>query len=293
MRSFEYDAVASVVVLSVSGMLALLGVVCNGLLLQVLWRINELWGSFTFRLITCAAVGDLVASLTTVGIGMFRLVLGYPGVMESAWYCRVFGFSLFFSHNLSGLLVSLIALDRYLVVKHRQRLHPAYTWVFVTVVALTFGAALACNSYQNSFAVDPTFSFCLPSGSTESSVAAIFTEVLVNIPLLVLGFCYISIFFIILRIQRHSKVFFKTHIHLRALLLIIGYFICYFPKFFGTLWRLCTNTHPPFVFYILMPLGLTLVMIFNPFLVLFLNHRVHQETIAIFYPPSPEITAVL
>ncbi|KAJ9063325.1 G-protein coupled receptor 35 [Entomophthora muscae] len=281
---YEYDPFISGLVLMGSGGLAFIGLVFNVLLMWVLWRIGELWGSFSFRLITCVAIGDIVTSMATLGIGLFRSKLGYDGVIESLWYCRVFGFHLFYGHNLSGILISMIALDRYLVVRHRTRLSPLYSWLVFGIVALLYAATLGINSYQNTFKMDLTHSFCLPAGKPVSKAAEIFSTILFNLPLLVLCFCYITIFFVCRRLHSSNK-YINHRLPFRALVCMFAYLLCYLPKLINTIWYMFRNAYPTITFCILAIYGLNSTMAINPILVVFLNNQVRQEIITMYISP--------
>lgn len=284
----DFSTALPILMLAGTGGLVSVGIAFNLVLLRVLWRMGELWGSFTFRLITCVAGGDIVASLSIIGFGAFRAKLGYPGVIESAWYCRTFSFGLLFFHNMSGLAVAMIALDRYLVVRYQQRLRPLYARVVLGGIALVYAAVLAANAYQNAFRMDATNSFCLPGGKPVSTVAELFATVLVNSTLAILCFCYISIFLICLRIHRNNKQLFGR-LPTQALVWLSAYLLCYLPKLVGTVWAAVTKAFPPTPIVMMMIFGLTGVVMINPILVLFLNTRAHQEFLAMLFPHSTQL----
>ncbi|KAJ9063326.1 G-protein coupled receptor 35 [Entomophthora muscae] len=285
------ELIISRVVMIGSGGLALVGLVLNLVLVRVLWRIGELWGSFTYRLVTWVAVGDGIVSLTILGGSVFREILGYSGVVRSGWYCRVFGFGLLFGHNLSGLVISVIALDRYLVVRHSTRLRPLHICFVVGGIMVSYGTVLGINSYQNAFRMDLTKSFCLPHGKPISTVAEWFSTLLFNLPLFVLSFCYITIFFVCRRIQRSNKKLLEGHRPARALVWISAYLVCYSPKLVGTIWYISSNAFPALPFCIITALGLNSIVAINPILVLFLNKQVHKEVASMYFPQPNEISA--
>lgn len=270
-----------------AGTIAAAGLVCNLLLLYVLWTIGELWQTFTFRLISLVALGDIGTSLTILATGIFRALLG-THAQHSPWYCRVFGASLLFSHVTAGLIVSIIALDRYLAVCHHRRLHPRHTWLVLGGIALLLGTVLLTNSYHNAFRMDTTDSICVPFGSGLLAVAGVVSTFLFSVPLVILSFCYVAIFFVLLRAQRRHRELANRNLPLRALLWFGAYLLCYAPRFYATL-RTClagAENSPALCVGIL--LGLSSIIVINPVLVLFLNQRVRLGAKATFLPSPLE-----
>ncbi|KAJ9063915.1 hypothetical protein DSO57_1035942 [Entomophthora muscae] len=282
-----YNELTSQMMLLGLGGIALVGFVCNVLLLRVLYRINELWGSLAFRLITCVAAGDLLSSLAMLGTGIFRAALGYAGVLESEWYCRLFGSTMFLGNSLTGLLLSMLALDRYLAVRHSRRLKPTYAWLVFGASAVVSIVILGYSVHRNAFELDPTYSHCMPSKGDRFRWTSILMKILANVPVLIISFCYTAIFTICCRIQSANHALFGSHLPFRALFIFLAYLICYFPKLFVFIWSLFTDLYPPFILYILSPLAVTSLIVINPMLVLFLSNKVQQEVMHIsFYQAS-------
>ncbi|KAJ9071855.1 hypothetical protein DSO57_1033029 [Entomophthora muscae] len=290
-EGFTHDSALSLAVLAGTGAVSLVGLAFNVLLLKSLWRVHESWGTFSFYIIACVAVSDISASLAILGTGVFRALLGFPGLLESAWYCRAFGFTLFLSYSMSGTLLSILSLNRYLLVVHQARLWPPYAWFALGVVSLVSAALLGYTMYNDAFMLDPTFSYCVPAVRGRFEVTSQIIIFLTNIPVIFVCFCYSAIFLVCWRIEHHHQGSPVRHLPLRALLVMLTYLICYTPDFLSIMWLLTMGAHPPFIFYILVPFSLSCILAINPILVVFLSKRVRHEVLLMFAPltSSPKV----
>ncbi|KAJ9062394.1 hypothetical protein DSO57_1011302 [Entomophthora muscae] len=281
---FQYNPEVSKVVLTGIGGLGLVGLVSNLVVLKVLFRVYQNKKSFGLNLTICVALVDIAASISALGLVLFRYILDYPEVLESEWYCRTFGFSFMLSMNFSGLLVSMTGLERYLLINWRSEIRPLYYWAVVAAVALLSAFIQSRNVYWNTYILDPTFSYCIPKGDSQSVLEHVLTDVILNVPLFILSFCYISIFLVVRRIKATTNRLSDNHISFRALLVFFIYLVCYLPKVYSTIHKLTFHSYAPLMTYILLAYGFSLTLIINPFLVLFLNSQVRQEFLSLIFP---------
>ncbi|KAJ9066810.1 hypothetical protein DSO57_1005773 [Entomophthora muscae] len=272
MFGFENDEASSMLVLGALVVAAVFGIAINSFLLHVGKKLLE--KSMSIKMIYIIGVADLLLCGVTLLLCSLRPVLGFPEAYHSKLYCPVLSSGVFFSSSMSGILMGFLAMERYSVICHRESLSPNIVWPLLGVVSLTFAVFLAGNSINGGFAPDPTFIFCMPKGTEWSLCANYAFNLLLNIPILVLTFCYISIFAKCYRanVPDQDKKATKRAA-LRSLLFLCVYFICYIPKVSTTVIGLFYGLDaPPRVLYMLAPICMTLLAIINPILV-FMMHR--------------------
>ncbi|KAJ9066815.1 G-protein coupled receptor 35 [Entomophthora muscae] len=270
----EYNELTSLLILGLLIALSIAGIVINAVLLRMLGRMSE--KSTSFSIIRNMSISDLLLCSVTLLICIFRLVLGFPGAYRSSLYCPVLGsMSLFFS-SMSGILMSLLAMERYSVICHQQGLPHRAIWGVFSAIALMFAILLIGSSMLGVFSPEPGFIFCMPNGSRWSINTRMAFNVLLNIPILVLMFCYVSIF---IRCYRSpltkSDDSLTRKAAIRSLVFLAIFVICYIPK--STTFVIGAysgfGASPP-ILYLLIPIAITLLAIINPALVLLLHRHI-------------------
>lgn len=274
MFGYEYDEASSLAIAGVLVVVSVAGIAINGLLLHVLTKLEEKTTSFV--LIWNAGIADLLLCGCTLLLSVVRPVLGFPAAYHSWFYCPVLGSVTFFFSSMSGILMGFLALERYSVICHQRGLPRAAIWGVFSAVAVTFAVLLTGNSVIDGFAPDPSFIFCMPKGTPWSLCANYAFNVLLNIPIVVLSFCYVAIFVKCYRADvpnQAEKITRRAAI--RALLFLSVYFMCYIPKVSTTLIGAYYGLGaPPRFLYMLAPICMTMLAIVNPILVLLLHRHI-------------------
>ncbi|KAJ9066816.1 hypothetical protein DSO57_1005779 [Entomophthora muscae] len=287
MFGYQPDEKASAVIVGVLVFVSALGIGINAFLLCVLDRLPE--KSTSFVLILLIGVADLLLCVFTLLVCVSRLYLGFLGSYLSWFYCPVLGSLTFFFSSMSGILMGFLAIERYSVICHQQGLPRGIIWALFSMVALTFATLLTGNSLIGGFAPDPSFIFCMPRGTTWSMYADMAFNILLNIPIVVLTFCYISIFLKCYQstfANRRESLTRKAA--LRSLLFLLLYFACYIPKFSTTVIGAYGGLDaPPRVLYMIIPVGMTMLALVNPILVLLLHRRFKDVIIGVIFSANP------
>ncbi|KAI0223618.1 hypothetical protein L0F63_003415 [Massospora cicadina] len=216
---------------------------------------------------------------------------GYPANLDSWWYCRVFGLTGVLLPCYSGVLVSMLAFERFFLICLHRHIDTRVAWSVLGSVALALAIPAVGNSVQDGFSPDPTFSFCWPNGNRWANFENYVITTLFIAPLFILTFCYVAIF---LTCFRHSDppvpaqkgtteasveaARMSKKVAYRAIIFILFYFLCFGPKVITTfLFAFGYGSYHPFFFYTLDPFCIQLVMCVNPVLVLFLHRQFKAE----------------
>ncbi|KAJ9065359.1 hypothetical protein DSO57_1020356 [Entomophthora muscae] len=283
MFGYEYNELLSMLLVGVLIVVSIAGIAINSFLLRILTKMSE--KSTSFVMIWSVAFADLLLCHFTLVICIVRPVLGYPEAYHSSFYCPALGSVTFFVSSMSGILMGFLAMERYSVICHQRGLPQSVVWTLFSAIALTFAILLIGNSIIGGFAPDPSFIFCMPMG-TEWSLWANYTfNVLLNIPILVLTFCYIAIFVKCYRANVPDRAEQITkRVAIRSLLFLAIYLLCYLPKFTTTLIGSYYGLGaPPVLLYMLIPVGMTTLAIVNPILVLLLHRHVKGKVKEFIY----------
>lgn len=274
MYSEENDGATSVAVLTVLAILSVLGLATNAFLLYMLKRVPET--STSFQLIRVIGLVDLLICVFTLAVIVARLALGPVEAFTSWFYCPVLSSATFFLCGVSGILMGLLALERYSVICYQRGLSRAALWTLVAVGGFVATVLIVGNSSLGSFGPGASYTFCVPDGTRWSRNFSIGFDVLFDLPLVVLFVCYSGI---IVRCYRahvpdHAESITRTA-SLRALFFMFVYFLCYFPKFSTSIISFYSGPRaPPVILYVLIPVGMTLLVLVNPVLVLLMHRRI-------------------
>ncbi|KAI0232630.1 hypothetical protein L0F63_004789 [Massospora cicadina] len=273
---------ASMVVLGNLVVISVIGLVMNVFLIYMLKWIPE--KSASFQLIWVVGVVDLAFSVTTMLVCVFRLILGFSGAYSSWFYCPILGSTTFFLCGVSGILMGVLALERYSVVCHQHSLPRGVIWALPLVLIIAAAVLFIGNSVSGGFVPEPAQLFCMPESETWTKYAILAVDLPFNLPLVVLFFCYVSIFVKCYRLtvpNQDDSITRKAAI--KALALLAIYFLCYSPKFSTTTIGLFYNPNaPPKILYMLIPIGMTLIAVVNPMLVILLHRRIKLVAISYF-----------
>ncbi|KAI0241383.1 hypothetical protein L0F63_005947, partial [Massospora cicadina] len=283
MFNYEEDKLSSLTVAGALVVVSVCGLLTNGVLLYGLPKLSE--KSMSFQLIRMIGVTDLSLGVCTLMVCISRFGLDLAAAYTSWFYCPVFGSLTFFFSGTSSILMSFLALERYCVICHQRGLPRRLTITIFIVIASTFAILLAGSSILGSYAPDPTFLFCFPEGSTWSTFSNYAFYLVINVPVAVLVFCYVSIFVKCCRMSIPNQVDSVTKkAAIQSLLLLVVYFICYMPKFLTTVIGIFYGlSAPPRILYLLIPIGMTLLVVVNPILVLFLHRQMKRVVIQLVF----------
>ncbi|KAJ9066825.1 hypothetical protein DSO57_1005788 [Entomophthora muscae] len=265
------------IVLSILVIISILGAAVNVFLFCMLKKIPE--KSTSFHLIRIIGATDLFLSLFTLSICFSRPILGPVETYTSWFYCPILSSATFFLCGLSGILMGLLALERYSVICYQRGIPQVVIWMALGIEALAAAVLLAGNSIIGGFAPEPSHLFCMPKGTTWSKYAGIGVDVLFNLPLFVLFFSYIAIFIKCYRANVPNQLESITRkAAIKALLFLFTYIMCYFPKFSTTLIGIFYGLDsPPKFLYLLIPIGMTMLAVVNPILVLLMHRRMKNS----------------
>ncbi|KAJ9055782.1 hypothetical protein DSO57_1000640 [Entomophthora muscae] len=256
----------------------------NLLLLLLLLRLRSSWHLFSFQLILVLTCIDLSSCFNSLMMCIVRAIIGYPQVFRVGWYCSLFGLGIVYFSCMSGVVVSMMALERYCLVCHRRPLSRRYTWAGLATVAVLLAIPMVLNALERGHTSDPTHTFCWAHGSKYSTIQGYFTTFMLALPLFVLAFCYISIFVTCLSrgIQRNDHYSRKASI--RALIFMAFYLTIYIPNFILTIIERFYDLNKAHIALLVMgPAFLTLTTSTNPILALILHRKIKEEVISLLY----------
>lgn len=221
MASYEQDETASMMVVGVLAVIGLLGLAMNVSLLVLLRRVPE--KSTSFQLIHAIGLVGLLLCLFTVGVCIARPALGAELAFASSVYCPVLSSSTFFLCGVSGILMALLALERYSVVCRQSGLSPVAVWVLFALTSLVAAVLIGGNSMVGGFKPGPSYIFCVPDGTAWSRFFSLGFDVLFNLPLVMLVVCYSAIIVRCYRARVPAQLGSKTRkAALRALFFLLS-----------------------------------------------------------------------
>lgn len=260
-----------------------IGLAMNCFLLAVAWRLRRARKAAGFPLIVALGLGDTLSGCFGLGMAVARVVMGYPAVFESVWACRLFGMVGYLNFNLCGLMISFLALERYLLVCHDYRISMRVVWGVIAVTGIVYTMPLVYES--NEFTSDLTTNYCFPR---ESSPLVFIIDGLTNIPLLALGFSYVSIFIHHMRMANEFDSDYPRTVCRRAMFVLVLYFTCYSPKLFLTVSSIIWGPGEiPRIMHLIPPMGLSMVFTINPIIVLCLYNNFRVQALALLKIGQP------
>ncbi|KAI0240219.1 hypothetical protein L0F63_000279, partial [Massospora cicadina] len=279
---FEYDATVSTVMVWIVFLSMVVATCVNLILVILVVRLRANWHLFSFQLIIVLALIDLASCYNSIMLCVFRAILGYPAVFRVGWYCSLFGLGVVYFHCMSGVVVSLMALERYCLVCHHRVLSRHLTWAGLTLVGSALAVPMVLNALSFGHTSDPTYTYCWAYGSKYSTIQGYFTTTLLALPLFVLAFCYISIFVTCLAKGLHGSEHYGRKASMRALVFMGFYLIIYIPNFVLTIIeRFYDLNRANLLLLIMGPAFLTLTTSTNPFLALILHKQIKEEALSL------------
>ncbi|KAJ9066385.1 hypothetical protein DSO57_1010127 [Entomophthora muscae] len=288
---YKYDQSHEVTVYVLVTVINLFSFGANLFVLFLVRRMRLGMNTFSHQLITCIAGVDFINTIFIFASHFARVVMGFPDNLDSAWYCRVFGLSGVLFPCFSGVLVSMLAFERFFLICLHRHIDMRVAWGILGAVGLTLAIPAIGNTVLDGYSPDPTFSFCWPNGTRWAYVENNVITYLFIAPLCILTFCYVAIFITCFNhsdsptpAQKGSTeasveaARMSKKVAYRALVFIFFYFMCFGPKVITTaLFMSGFGAYHPFVLYIIDPFGIQLVMCVNPILVLFLHRQFKAE----------------
>ncbi|KAJ9085280.1 hypothetical protein DSO57_1015665 [Entomophthora muscae] len=206
---------------------AVVGVVCNGLLIHLTRRLQQRTAEHRFiMLLACVDVG---VTLLTIGGSFFN-----NWVDDEAGYlwkfCIIKGPIDFLLRYISFLLVALIAMER--LSKVRDSSIPAWMWIFLSIYTAVFTSLILVTALRSEFYKSPSGVDCAPISrkSIFSSAALFGLGLFMFISLLITLCCYLGILCHVQATRSNANVTRKpSHVLARVAVICVVYLLLISP----------------------------------------------------------------
>jgi len=268
----------------------------NSFVLYLVYRMNQCRSILSHQLITCVAFIDIILSISVILMVIMRFQIPYSEVFESKIFCPVFGFTLTCFTGISMVLVTILAVERYLLISHHRSLRSVITWSLILMISIAYGVAGIGSSIDNAFAPDPTYTYCWPNGSSWSNILNLLLTSTFLSTLVIITFCYMAIFITCYKwTHPKSPCYSNTDLTLkpeslpiprggtlRAISFICCYFLCFLPKCISTIWQAIDGPqNHPFILFVIAPFCISLSTAINPLMVIFLHSQFKVEALSV------------
>ncbi|KAJ9072647.1 hypothetical protein DSO57_1025180 [Entomophthora muscae] len=263
-----------------------LGILGNLLLLLAVYRSQAQWTRLNLQLVAPIAGFGLLGSLVVFNEDLLCLVMGNEEMFASSWFCPFFGTPLLILPCFVTVLVSGMALDRYLIVVRSTGIPCLWGWLCISILCGSFTATILANTIVYDIIPDSTMTYCRPAGSDLlASIIRYYSTVIVFVGLFIITFSYFGIYF-------HCRKTLATFHVLpdRYLIFPISYLVCLLPKFIVIVWGFFADrSEIPAPLLAMGPLGFVLLFIVNPCLVFAFHACLRNELLPrCNHPTAPE-----
>ncbi|KAJ9071938.1 hypothetical protein DSO57_1032284 [Entomophthora muscae] len=258
-----------------------LGMASNLLLLLAVYRSNSRCNRLNLQLVAPIAILDFLGSFVIVLTYILSLAKGKSELFTSSWFCPLFGTWLLIIPSLVTVLVSGMALDRYLIVVHSRGIPRLWGWLCVSTVCCSFTATVLVNTIVYDIIPDPTMTYCKPIGSDLlASIIRHYSTAIVFVGLFIITFSYFGVY-------SHCRKSLATFHVLpdRYLIFPISYLVCLLPRFTYIIWSFFEeiNVIPPLLLTLGI-MGYILLYVANPCLVFGFQSDLRKEAFHVFLP---------
>lgn len=238
--------------------------------------------SHTLTFLICAT--DLLLSLDVLAKYGLRLGVGRLLLLENMWVCHYLWTTCYVLTCLSSVLISLLAMERYLRVCRGMGVPPQAALAAMTVALLVFLVLGVMTSLTDGFLVDSSGVFCILSASPWPSALSMAVKTTFFASLLTIVGCYCGIYRFC---RRHSEDFASRIQPTKTLLPIVVYSVTFAPVFAQVLAKLLVGAAAvPKVLVILSFVSAVTIPAANSFLVVFLHHQIRESLATLFRKPK-------